>query len=1093
MKTEYGGKGGFNPTAEQREAVEARGRILVAASAGAGKTSTMINKIIREIGGGTPLSRILVLVYNEAAADEIKEKLHVALFDAACSADGDLRDLYRRSLDDLAFADIGTIHAFCRTLLKENFEKAGISPSFDVADEGAENAYAREAMDAVFAEYSESGDEVFCRLADILSRGRREDGLRAAVARLHGIYEIQPDRDAFRAKVAACFAENGGPYADILTRRANALYAKCADVCREILPALIVTGQTSYADRITALARICEEGASADFGGLLALAARGTELPAARKTKGADEYAVECAKAACEAVAAEAEMWRTQLVSPDRVREGQVQNAVFAAKLMEIVVRYDAEFTARKRADDVLSFADLERCAAELVASGEDFGSAYDIVFVDEYQDVNPVQEYIISSLVRDNAFMVGDVKQSIYGFRLADPSIFLRRKAAYDRGGGKHIGFYRNFRSERHILDFVNAVFDTVMTKESADIDYAGDGRFIVDGGEADTGDNVQIHLFCSDNGRQSSLDCEGRFIAAEIKRLCGRAAGGEGRLTYGDFAVLFRSRNSAAQRITACLREAGIPVDDGGFTRDTGRPERDLINFLTVLDNPRQDLPLCGFMLSYFGGFDETELALVAAERGKGECLYDAVAARAAEKDALGVKLADMLTMLDAYRLKASFKSVPELMQSIVADFSFDAYMAAEGEGAAASVISFVTAAAGRDTVGLSGFLAAYNSRSGAADKRPSGGDRVKISTFHGYKGLEAPVVFVAGVAEARGRGRSAGDVTVDNSGCIGMKYYDIVHRTVRPTLSYAAVAAMTEERENKEEMRLFYVALTRAKQYLYVTGSPYKNALAGYGRYPQLKNAASNLDYLSAAVYAGRLRARTYVHTEDGGERGAERRVQMPVAAVCREDDLRDIGEGVNFVYPYSASTSLGMKYSVSALDGGGDELTLSAFADRADEGTLYHTVMEHIDFSARGENGVSRELKRLTDEGVISADEAASIDADAVARCLDSPLIELARNSVCYREKPFMMYLPAERVGGDACGDRVLVQGVIDLIIDGEEKIIVDFKNSFLRNEEAMEKYKKQLKLYKTAAESSFLPKIDKTVLYSFKTGETIVTD
>lgn len=1094
MGTGFGGGNGFALTDEQREAVESDGRILVAASAGAGKTSTMIKKIIREIAAGIPLSRILVLVYNEAAADEIKEKLHSALFDAACAADGAQRDLFRRSLDDLAFADIGTIHAFCRALLKENFEKAGISPSFDVIDEREEAVYAKEAMDVVFAAYSAEEDETFGRLADILSRGRKEDGLRAAVARLHKIYEIQPDRTAFERKVKECFAQDGGIYADTLVRRAKSLYSKCAALCRDIMPALIVTGQTAYADRVTALTRICDEGAAAGFEGLMALAERGVELPSARKTKGADEYAVECAKAVYDAVCAETEMWRVNLSSPAKVREGQAQNAVFADKLMETVKRFDEEFTARKRADDVLSFADLERCAAELAASGEDFGADYDIVFVDEYQDVNPVQEYIISSLVRDNAFMVGDVKQSIYGFRLADPSVFLRRKADYECGGGKHIGFYRNFRSERHILEFVNAVFDTVMTAESADIDYARDGRFSVEDGGDGVGDNVQIHLFCSESGRQSSLECEGRFIAGEIKRLCGRATGDGGRLTYGDFAVLFRSRNSAAQRITACLREAGIPVDDGGFSREIGRPERDLINFLTVLDNPRQDLPLCGFMLSYFGGFDESELALVAAGRAKDECLYDAALRRARNGDALGAKLTDMFKVLDGYRLKASFKSVPELMQSIVADYSFDAYMAAEGEGAASGVISFVSASAGRDvSEGLSKFLAAYNGREQSADKRPSGGDRVKISTFHGYKGLEAPVVFVAGVAEPRGRGRSAADVLVDNGGCIGMKYYDTDRRTVRPTLSYAAVSAMTEERENKEEMRLFYVALTRAKQYLYVTGSPYKNALAAYGRLPRLGGAACNLDYLSAAAYAGRLHCGTFVHTGNAGDSVSEKRAVLPVAAECRADDSESIGEGVRFEYPYAASAALSMKYSVSALDGGGDELTLSAFADRADEGTLYHTVMEHINFSAKGTAGVADELGRMVRENIISKEEAGQVDAAAVARCLDSPLIELARRSVCYREKPFMMYLPAERAGGAACGDKVLVQGVIDLIIDGPEKIIVDFKNSYLSNAEALEKYKRQLKLYKTAVESSFLPKVDRTVLYSFKTGAITDTE
>ena len=176
--------------------------------------------------------------------------------------------------------------------------------------------------------------------------------------------------------------------------------------------------------------------------------------------------------------------------------------------------------------------------------------------------------------------------------------------------------------------------------------------------------------------------------------------------------------------------------------------------------------------------------------------------------------------------------------------------------------------------------------------------------------------------------------------------------------------------------------------------------------------------------------------------------------------------------------------------SALDGGGDELTLGVFADRADEGIVYHKIMEHIDFRAEGRAGVEAEMDVMVAEGILTAEERAQADAAAIAECLASPVMQTARNSTCYREKSFLMYVPANRVGGGGSGDKVLVQGVIDLLIDGDERIIVDFKNSYLRSAEALEKYKKQLNLYKKAVESSFLGKVDKILLYSFKTGRTV---
>lgn len=1079
------------PTSDQRNAVETDGKVIVAASAGSGKTSTMIKKIIREILRGTPLSRMLILVYNEAAADEIKEKLHDALFDAACLADGEKRAELRRNLDELSFANIGTIHAFCRGLIKDNFEKLGISPSFDVLDERRNAVYEKRALDAVFARYSEEGDEVFLQLADILSRNRKEDGLRAVVGELHSLYEIQPDRSAFVERIRQSFdSPTGGVFGECVVRESKKVFASALRMLENAVPALAATGQTKYVEKVNVASRICKECLNGEFADILAAALRNEELPKATKTKGGDEYAVECVKKACTAITDELAEWRDNFVSTEEVEKTSAQNAAFVCKLAEIAVRFDEELSAIKLADDVLSFSDLEKYAAELIRGGGDYADLYDIVFVDEYQDVNPVQEYIISSLVKNNAFMVGDVKQSIYGFRLAAPEIFLSRKDRYEHGEGSAIGFARNFRSENGILAFVNAVFDSVMTSESADVDYAADGHFDISG-EVERKDNVQIHLFAPESGRSKESLGEGAFIAREIKTLVGSAITDGRRMEYSDCAVLFRSRNEAARKIIEVLRAEGIPVDDAEFRQEASRPERDIINFLTVLDNPRQDIPLAGFMLSYFGGYNEDELAEIAVRKEENGIFYDAVLKVAEEQTELGEKVRSTLEMLDRYRLKASFKSVPELMQSIVGDFAFDAYMTAKGEGMVSGVLSFITSkVAGKDECcGISKFLAAYNEEEKQSEKRSVGGNRVCISTYHGFKGLEAPVVFVADVAAASHREQS-GDVIRDNSGYVGIKYYDLEKRTVRPSLSFHAVKKMKEARERKEEMRLFYVALTRAKQYLYISGSPGKTAVKEFGLYPCVNEPASSLEYLSAAAFDGGLGVRVIPHIGESEAAAVGEELKLPLLNRKREEDVASIKQAVNFVYPHKEATALSMKYSVSALDGGGDELTLGIFSDKADEGTLYHKVMEEIDFRKQGVDGVRGELARMVSENVISEDEAASVDAEVIARCLDSPLMEAARNSVCYREKSFLMYVPACEVGQGEEKDKILVQGVVDLIIDGKEKIIVDFKNSELRSAEAMEKYKKQLNLYKKAVESALFAKIDKTVLYSFKLGKAI---
>lgn len=1072
-------------TDDQKTAVYTEGKVLVTAAAGTGKTRSMIGRIVGKIMDGVPIRRILVLVFNEAAAAEIKERLHAALFDAACVSTGEMGRYLRDSIDDLGSARIGTIDSFCRSVIKENFERLGISPDFEVLGDEAENAYVREALDEVFAEYAEAGDEVFLQLSDILSPSREEEDFRACIKGLHALYEIFPDGKEFLGRIKDNFG-TGEAFRDKLFSAAVRTLNRVAEVCRECIAPLAADGQNSYVERASDVVAYCD---ACREGGVEALCriADSYELTKGIKKSRVDTPEVEVVKCAVDKFKEVMEEWRGFACGDGGLKEELEQNALYAAKLCELTEALDARLAEKKLAAAAMSYADLERYAVRLVKEGCDLASRYDCVFVDEYQDVNRLQEFLIDSVVRDDAFMVGDVKQSIYGFRLADPTVFLEKGRAYEAGGGRLVNFRRNFRSERAILKFVNAIFDTVMTEDSADIDYKGDGRFEFDEEGVSVADNVQVHLFGMKGSSAEREREEGRFIAREIKRLCGKALDEDGkRLGYGDFVVLFRARGANARHVLEGMREENVPLDDNGFSSAGAAPERELVNFLRVLDNPRQDIPLAGFMLSYFGTFSEQELAEIAASRTKDDDLYDAVLRAAERDDALGVKTSEMLAMLSDYRLRASFKSVPELVRSIITDFSFDAYAESLGEGMAERLRSFASGVPTGDfEFGLGRFLEVYERGSGKDKSGSTGGDKVHISTFHGYKGLEAPVVFVAATQPRSGGYKKAGsDVLRDSAGGLGLKFYDIFERTARETLSRKAVGEYIAEREAKEEMRLFYVALTRARNYLYVTASPSEAYLKKFGIMPAFDRAKCPLDYLSEAIYKDALSVFVAKHTEPvSGATPTESR-ELPVLPEGAAADINAVREAVGFVYPYAESTTLAGKYSVSALDGIDDE-TVGAFSDKADEGTLYHRVMEEIDFAAEGVEGVLAEFERMKEEGVLTEEEAASVDAAAVARCLATPEMQAARRSVCYREKPFLMTMTAREAGQGEGDDKVVVQGVIDLVIDGEQKILIDFKNSALRSAEAMEKYKKQLKLYKTAVERALLAKVDRTLLYSFK--------
>ena len=1085
-------------TDQQKAALGERGRVLVSASAGSGKTTTMVRKIIAEAERGVPVSEMLILVYNEAAANELKERLHTAFFEAACAADGSMREFLRRNIDQLSSASIGTIHSFCRSLIKSNFERLGVSPAFDIIAEDMEAKYKSEAMDAVFSRCYKEGDVTFMRLADALTSSRKEDYLRDVVNTVYELVEIQPDRQGFMRRLKENYlAPDFGAYGEALAAGARRRAERWRSVLEDILPVLVSEGQKSYAAKSEAVIEALRGIRAADFPGVCRAVGdivKTLSMSASKKRDSVSDEA-ETARVTLAAARTYFKNWAATFADREFLTKAHLQNAEFVGKLVDLVEMLDEEFSAAKRADDVMTYSDLEYFAAELVRNG-DFRGRYSVVFVDEYQEVNPVQEFIIDSLLPDEAFMVGDVKQSIYAFRLADPEIFLGRKRRYESGKeGKALEFNANFRSVRPVLQLVNSVFDVAMTAETSGMDYLSEGHFAIGDEKKDVNGDIlsgaaEVHLFSAPD-EQARAYAKAVFIAEKLKQIVGKVTKENGApISYEDCVILMRSRSAPVKRMARYLAAEGVPLDTSIFADDDDRAERELVRFLTVLDNPREDIPLAGFMLSWFGGFGEEELVLIADKRPKGGDFYDAVLAAAQEDSALGKKTARMLDMLASYRLKASFKSVPDLLQGIVSDFSYDAYVQAMGWGGTERVSAFVAEKTGKDPyMGIGRFLAAYKAAAGVKKKRKTGmgGNKVRFATYHAYKGLEAPVVFIADADHKPSSRPGRRDVMTDNRGFVGMTYFDFDCRTKKKALSLYALEEMKSESERRDELRMYYVALTRAKQYLYIMGD--HDGEASFGRRKAADAPVTILDHIKEACYAGKTFA-IHRHEFDDVAPDVTAAKELVLPENGRAEDIAAIRRAVGRRYPYRAATGLAMKYSVSALDGGGDEVTLGAFADRADEGIAYHKVMEHIDFAAQGREGVERELDAMVASGAITEKERAEVDADAVARCLAHPVMQLARESVCHREKSFLMYVPAKEVGAASTEDRVLVQGVIDLLIDGRERVIVDFKNSALRSAEALEKYKKQLNLYKKAVESSFSGKVDRILLYSFKTGDIV---
>ena len=1149
-------------TEAQRRAIEAKGLVMVSASAGSGKTHTMLERIMHLIEEGVGLDKMLILVYNEANASELREKIRSKLFEKASECVGERAEAYRKQLDEIAFSTICTIHAFCRSALKKNFEAIGINPDFDILDETAHKVYMSKALDKTFEEFASKGDKVFFEVSSIFESKRKEENIRDNIVKLYERMDVQSDLDKFIASIKEYYTSRDS-FDQIVFGRAIDKMRKVVAVANEILPVLNENNQIKSVEKLSeATVEMLPHFESKDENAIKNIIEKIGEIKSKSLSYStafrADNSAVVARAKKCYSTAKDLmEEIATLYADQSYVNKVFEQNKLYAEKLLEITLRFKEVLEAMKADDNVMGFSDLEHGAVKLIDSGVEIGADYDYVFVDEYQDVNGAQEYIIAHLVKNEAFMVGDVKQSIYGFRLSDPEIFLARQKMYAENAeeGKieaPIFFKDNFRSDNAVLKFVNDIFDYAMTVESAGVDYIAEGRFNPVTQEERCEGIVEVHVFEGEDKDKneaeglyklinhqnaervkSAEEQEGEFIAdkiLELKRTSRLTIKKDKRpLQWGDFALLFRGRNQVSNKIIEVLKRRGIPVDEGSFAKENDPAETEFINMLAVIDNPRQDYALAGYMLSYLGGYTEQEMSEIVQCAEKGE-LYDKVKAYSILDNSLAEKIRNMFKVLDHYRILGSYMGVKGLVEKIIADTGYDAYLYSKSDAVGNSFNAYLKSI-NEDSITLSKYLREYKEGGREVKGRPEGGDRVHVSTMHSYKGLETPVVFLPGSDFVpkkttkdryvkKKNGASLPDLSVDASGCIGMSYFDVEgRRKDSNTISNKALQILAIEKEYKEEMRLLYVALTRAQKNMYISGvysvkenqkrKPFTiDNIEEEFAVESFETEMNLFNYVFTAKRRGTLAdCNIILHPgkqEVGSVEKTKRFYEMGGAKTAYDEELaKAIEKAQAFKYPHQEETTLALKYTVTQINADGvkdlaadmpkhegDDEYNHAGVSVASIGTIYHKIMEHIDFAIDNLADTTNAIDKMVADGVLSREDRALVKDKEVLSALMNPIIKQSAGEKCYHEQPFMMYVPAKEViDGSNSEDKVLVQGVIDLLVEGKNKYIVDFKYASLRTEEGRERYKKQLNLYKMAYKVAFGEEIDKIVLLSLKTGES----
>lgn len=1086
---------GMKFTPEQQRVIELHNsNILVSAAAGSGKTAVLVERIIRMICDGehpADIDRLLIVTFTNAAAAEMRERIAAGIT-ARLEADPGNEHIQKQSAL-LHNAQITTIDSFSLFLIRNHFNEIGLDPDFRVADEGEIKLLQQEVLaqlleDAYAGQFVPEAPEQFHACVEYFCPGGRESVLEQHILNLSRYAGSFPwpaewleerKNDYAAGDMEALVHSDYGQY---LTERVNRTVEGCLEKLREVkrlceLPdgpymyGELTEAEIEQLERLTDCKNLEEQAAkvpTVTFG----------RLPS-KKDDSVDPAKRELAKAIRNSVKDTlSDLSESYFKTPLElaVEQGKACREPLRI-LLDLVLEFDRRLLAAKQERHLIDFSDMEHYALQILLKREkveesggtgtdrtetkyrivpsdvamEYRQYFQEILIDEYQDSNLVQEYLLSAISGEaeghyNRFMVGDVKQSIYKFRLARPELFLEKYDTYQETGDLcRIDLAKNFRSRIQVVDAVNGVFSRIMSREIGGIAYDdkaalypgatypaaedpayGSEALLIrkpEKGEREESGIGEQHaegagvLVDYDNVRQ----LEALAIAARIKQLKGslkvmeKSTGELRPVRYSDMVILLRTTSGWDEEFKKILEQQGIPVYITSKTGYFGALEvQELLQFLRVLDNPRQDIPLFGVMQSVFGGFTQEEIAQIRSG-GEGhsrkrmtlyEALKEVAQSGRTEDTELSIKANDFLQRIDHYRNLTPYTSIRDLLQRILDDYDYLNYVTAlpTGSKRRANVEMLLTKASAFEKTSYFGLfhfirymeqLEKYDVDYGEADTLDENADVVRIMSIHKSKGLEFPVVFVSGLSKRFNMQDANQSLIVDMDLGVAVDYVDSVRRIKNKTLRRAVLSAKMKEDNLAEELRVLYVALTRAREKLILTSVLEKaeekwelSQMTGQEKltYLDFCEAGSYMDFLlpilpKTGIAVKTLRTEDLAAEELGEQlRMGDRREQLRLIACGEtpltgdpeenERKLMHLQERFAYQYPHPGLQKLYTKTTVSELKIAAmaekDEAAFHTFEEKevvpyipgfrreqekvsgAVRGNAFHRVMELLDF-------------------------------------------------------------------------------------------------------------------------------------------------
>ena len=1140
-----------NWTAEQRRAIETPGSLIVSAAAGSGKTAVLTERIARHILEGASPDDLLVVTFTRAAAAEMKKRIGDRLSALAAQQQGDEAARLYAAAEGIGRANISTIDGFCSHVLRRHFDIAGLDPAFRAGEEAENLALRQEALEELMERYyAQKG------FSDLVDAFGEEAEFSAQFLRLYEFIMAQPEpmewlrgaidkydiaEDALPLCPAAEEYLKGlkvrlGAYMDILRSRRDEIaedYPKTAAILDDDLTqlggALLQKSLRGYANQLSACA-------------FATFSMRGAEKSYSEYVKKPrDDMKKEVKK-------------HIALSGKPTGRQAKLLAGI--KPLLDMLYSFTGDFIAlyseKKEQAGIIDYADMEHIALRLLrlpAVAKEYRDRFSFVFIDEYQDCSPLQNALFSALARpDNLFIVGDVKQSIYGFRMAEPSMFTERIDEFSRrDAALHLS--ANFRSSNEVIEGVNSIFTPIMTRETGGVDYDETARLVHGRRDASPG-GTELHVIsrsapldagdaADENAEEQLLaaEAEALFAAGRIRELLGESftdrKGNTRNYKYSDIVILHSSPKNVAEAWVRTLSREGIPVYaelTGGYF--DAIEVQIFLNLLAIIDNPLQDIPLISVLRSPIGGFSTEELITLRADCREG-LFYEALKSGADKDTPLGHKAGGFLDRLAKWRAQGELYDITELIAMLLEDTGFENYVSAlpGGQSRRANLEALIKNAgiysnSGHGIRGFLRFMEKARSGDSLGAAQIASANVVRLISIHKSKGLEFPAVILGGLSVNFNKKSRSSVLVLDSSLGIGLKAARGSSRELN--LYHSAIAERIWRREISERMRLLYVAMTRASEKLIMLCSfrEVEKGLAA-GRIPVTPNTCAGAErfadwilpvlfsspsgnplreYLGMPPLGGHKTILCSVHpTLQISALGAAlpREEYLAFTRQAVEDGPGEYAELFAWRYPYGADTVLPSKISVSQLIGNLPELgqypdfMRDSMAERAvSRGTAAHKLMEHLPIAKHTFASVNACLKELTDRGILTKKEAEGIYAANIvdffskglgSRMLASPRVE--------RELAFNHRVKANSVFDADTEETLLLQGIIDCcFIEGGKWVLMDYKTDYVpkgRAKEVAMSHAKQLRLYKSALEELTGIPVKECWIHLLSTGESVL--